>query len=97
MRLIDAEGIEKFASHYTEFDGVPLTEREKDLVENVCKKISTQMPTAYDLGGVLRRLEEEKYKQWMAYDGGEGWEAYKTAIEIVKEGSRHEQSQTDSL
>ena len=92
MRLIDAEKIKAFASHYTEFDGIPLTEREKDLVENVCKKISTQMPTAYDLDGVLERLTKEKHDHWITSDGGEGLKAYKTAIEIVKEGSRHEQS-----
>ena len=92
MRLIDADGIEEFAAHYTEFDGIPLTEREKDLVKNVCGKISSMMPAAYDLDRVLGRLEEEKHKQWMTSDSGEGWEAYKAAIEIVKEGSRHEQS-----
>lgn len=58
MRLIDAEKIKDFASHYTEFDGVSLTEREKDLVEDVCKKISTQMPTAYDLNMVVGQLRE---------------------------------------
>lgn len=58
MRLIDADGIEGFASHYSEFDGKPLTEREKDLVKNVCGKISAMMPTAYDQGRVIRQLEE---------------------------------------
>ena len=58
MRLIDADGIEGFASHYTEFDGKPLTGREKDLVKNVCGKISAMMPTAYAQGRVIRQLEE---------------------------------------
>ncbi|MDE7045151.1 MAG: hypothetical protein K2O97_09120 [Acetatifactor sp.] len=60
MRLIDAEKIEGFASHYTEFDGKPLTEREKDLVKNVCGTISGQMPTAYDIERVMEQLEEKK-------------------------------------
>lgn len=62
MRLIDADGIEGFASHYTEFDGKPLTEREKDLVKNVCGKISAMMPTAYDIDRVIEQLEKKKEK-----------------------------------
>lgn len=59
MRLIDAEKIVEFASRYTEFDGEPLTDREKDLVRNVCGKISAMMPTAYDLDQVAGQLEKE--------------------------------------
>lgn len=46
MRLIDADELGGFASRYTEFDGEPLTGRERDLVRNVCGKISAMMPTA---------------------------------------------------
>lgn len=56
MRLIDAEKIEEFASRYTEFDGEPLTDREKDLVRNVCGKISTVMP-AYDTGRLRQKIK----------------------------------------
>lgn len=59
MRLIDAEKIVEFASRYTEFDGEPLTDREKDLVRNVCGKISAMMPTAYDLDKVVEALKSE--------------------------------------
>lgn len=58
MRLIDAERIGEFAARYTEFDGKPLTDRERDLVRNVCGKISSVMPTAYDIGRALRQARE---------------------------------------
>ena len=106
MRLIDADGIEEFASHYTEFDGIPLTEREKDLVRNVCGKISAQMPTAYDPVRVIDYLEEEarKYKNYadkntgvlQAYNRGAAV-ASMDVIEKVKAGGTDEQSQTDSF
>lgn len=58
MRLIDADGIKDFASRYTEFDGEPLTDRERDIVRNVCGKIGAMMPTAYDLEGVVEALKK---------------------------------------
>ncbi len=95
MKLIDAEKIEGFAAYYTEFDGEPLSEREKDLVNCVCKKISTMMPAAWNPGRILDLLEEKKHKAWLLCDGGEAWEAYKNAIDIVKGGGTDGQDITD--
>ena len=95
MRLIDAGGIEGFASHYSEFDGKPLTEREKDLVKNVCGTISGQMPAAYCLDKVLEQLKEEMHAAWDLCDGGARWEAYKHAVKIVEGGRTDGQGITD--
>lgn len=104
MRLIDADGIEEFAAHFTEFDGKPLTEREKDLVKNVCGKISTQMPTAYDLAGVILQLRERfccsecipEIKENGVKETCGNCYAY-DAKKIVRAGGIDEQGITDSV
>ena len=83
MRLIDAEKIGEFASHHTEFDGKPLTKREKDLVDNVCRKISTQMPAAYDVDRVMEQLGKMREQH------------YDKILRIVKAGGIN--GQTDSF
>lgn len=80
MRLIDADSLKELYEGFGEYEDnlvVPI----KVVLQNI-----DDMLTAYDLDGVLERLEEERSLAHDKCDGGASYRAYSRAIEIVKGG-----------
>ena len=98
MRLIDADELTRKCEKWLKQD-VPDDEKMvplADIAVSVIMEIEEQ-PTAYDVNGVIERLEEEreyssadfaKYAEEHGIDEDDDWhfEGLKRAIKIVKEG-----------
>ncbi len=89
MRLIDADKLIRALKRLAA--DAALEGRFEDLsrVSDAIHEVGKQ-PTAYDLDGVLERLEEERILAYDKCDGGASYKAYDKAINIVKGGVKND-------
>lgn len=92
MRLIDADTLIKHLREYKTLYGVPMTERDKQMVHYVIGHIKNLEPTAYDVEKVVAELEsfaKLAEDRWVNGTSNHAYQEHKCwvkAIDIVKRG-----------